>query len=132
MTNHKVDTCFKKRGYPPHWKHDGSINQYAVVPDTADAVQTEFHGDNKQMQGALAFTPDQHKALLDLLQGVSTSQHHNINHLTNQIESDTGIICTTHKSPSSGHFILDTVATDHVCHTRGLFSMHQNDQSHHN
>ncbi|XP_058732749.1 uncharacterized protein LOC131604318 [Vicia villosa] len=26
ITNHTIDTCFKKHGYPHHWKHEGAIN----------------------------------------------------------------------------------------------------------
>lgn len=62
MTNHTVDSCFKKYGYPPYWKQDGTINHYAVVPDKTNASQNDFNGDNDKVQGNFAFTPDQHKA----------------------------------------------------------------------
>jgi hypothetical protein len=29
MTNHVVDNCFKKHGYPPHWQQNGVVNNYA-------------------------------------------------------------------------------------------------------
>ncbi|XP_058726649.1 uncharacterized protein LOC131598016 [Vicia villosa] len=29
MTNHTIDTCFKKHGYPPNWKQDAVVNQCA-------------------------------------------------------------------------------------------------------
>jgi hypothetical protein len=26
MTNHTIDTCFKKHGYPPHMQQGGHVN----------------------------------------------------------------------------------------------------------
>lgn len=62
----------------------------------------------------LFFTPDQHKALIALLQGSSSSSAHNVNHLTTK-PSGTGIICTLPNLPKTKTSILDGGATYHVC-----------------
>lgn len=124
MTNHTVDSCFKKHGYTPHWKQIGTINHYVAIPDTKDASHNDSNEDSKQVQGNLAFTPDQHKALLALHQGTSSSafsQADNINHLITQVVNGSGIICIIHNSPKPANFILYTGVTDHVSHTKILF-----------
>ncbi|XP_058759582.1 uncharacterized protein LOC131632879 [Vicia villosa] len=63
MTNHTIDTCFKKHGYPPHWKQESSINLAQF--ELQDASQIESHGDKDPTQATLKFTLAQHKALLD-------------------------------------------------------------------
>lgn len=44
-----------------------------------------------------------------------------MNHMTTQIENDLGIICIIPNSPRPENFILDTGATNHVCHTQDSF-----------
>lgn len=59
MTNHTIDYCFKKNGFPPHWKQHGIINHYATIIDKVEESQTDFNRENEQVQGNLVFTPDQ-------------------------------------------------------------------------
>jgi len=68
----------------------------------------------------LVFTPEQHKALIALLQGSSSSSSHSVNHLTTQIPG-TGILCTLPNIPKIESFILDSGATDHVCFSQHFF-----------
>lgn len=120
-TNHRVDSCFKKHGFPPHWKQDGTINNYAATTEKEEESQVKFHEENEQDHGNLVFTPDQHKALLALLQGASSLQNHNINHLKTQLDIGLGIICIILNTHRPENFILDTDATNHVCYTRKFF-----------
>ncbi|KAK2359287.1 hypothetical protein QL285_084673 [Trifolium repens] len=120
MTNHTVDNCFKKHGYPPHWQQNGgSVNHV----NNDDEVQSEANEDlsNDQDSGSLMFTPEQHKALLALLQSSSSMSSHSINHFTSKSPLGTGIICTLPSSTNLESFILDTGATDHVCHCLQFF-----------
>jgi hypothetical protein len=120
MTNHTVDNCFKKHGYPPHWQQNsGTINNV----NNDEEVQSEANEDlsNDQDSGSLMFTPEQHKALLALLQGSSSMSSHSINHFTSKSHLGTGIICTFPSSTKIASFILDTGATDHVCHSLHFF-----------
>ncbi|GAU33267.1 hypothetical protein TSUD_279410 [Trifolium subterraneum] len=100
MTNHVVDDCFKKYGFPPHWQHNGAINNYASnqsSPASSYLLQVLMH-----------------KAILALLQGSSSATSHNVNQIITKPHKDTCIICTlpNHKTED---FILDSSATDHVC-----------------
>lgn len=36
ITNHIVESCFKKHGYTSHWKQDGTINQYATTSNKSE------------------------------------------------------------------------------------------------
>ena len=52
-TNHTVDTCYKKRGYPPNWGRGGG-NSYANVVDGDDVeskVQTASTSINEEGAG---------------------------------------------------------------------------------
>ncbi|GAU31060.1 hypothetical protein TSUD_214960 [Trifolium subterraneum] len=94
MTNHVVDECFKKHGFPPHMH------------------SKEDNGDKDTCK--LFFTPDQHKTLLALLQNSNNMSAHSMNHITSHPSSSTGILCTTPLiSKPNDSFILDTGATDH-------------------
>ncbi|GAU34265.1 hypothetical protein TSUD_365630 [Trifolium subterraneum] len=41
MTNHLVDNYFKKYGFPPHWQHNGAINNYASNHHVDEDYQQE-------------------------------------------------------------------------------------------
>ncbi|GAU23080.1 hypothetical protein TSUD_183800 [Trifolium subterraneum] len=119
MTNHVIDDCFKKYGYPPHWKQNGNDNGNAVVNNVSNGndedAQSEAPGyqQNEQTPGSLMLTPEQHQALLALLQGSSSMPSHSVNHITSNSHSNTGIVCTIPSNTKLESFILDTGATDH-------------------
>ncbi|XP_058756759.1 uncharacterized protein LOC131629981 [Vicia villosa] len=118
MTNHTIDTCFKKHGYPPNWKQEAMVNQCTGRSEDQSGDSSEVNASDSH---ALVFTPEQPKALLALLQGSSQVQSHSINHLTSHPDLNSGIICTFPNSFPSETFILDTGATDHVCFTKEFF-----------
>ncbi|PNY16454.1 flavonol sulfotransferase-like protein [Trifolium pratense] len=116
MTNHIVDDCFQKHGFPPHMQRRGAVNNCHTNGDEEDSKSmAAYEEDNEDLNsGKMYFTPDQHKALLALLQGSANMQHHSINHITSQPSSSTGTLCTIpFKSQADDTFILDTGATDH-------------------
>ncbi|MCI32283.1 hypothetical protein A2U01_0053496, partial [Trifolium medium] len=108
MTNHVVDNCFKKYGYPPHWQQNGVVNN--VAHNNEEEVQSEANEDfsNDQDSGSLMFTPEQHKALLALFQGSTSMPSHSINHITSKSQLGTCIVCTIPNSTKLESFILDT------------------------
>jgi hypothetical protein len=116
QTNHVVDTCWKKHGYPPHLQHLQEIGKVNNVNNIED--ETQSVGDVEEQvdsdSSKLFFTPEQHKALLAFLQGSNLLQSHNINHITSN-SNGAGILCTVPNLANFDHFILDTGATDHVC-----------------
>ncbi|KAK2437637.1 putative mitochondrial protein [Trifolium repens] len=122
QTNHNVDSCWKKHGYPPHMQNsqvNGAANNCVNSNgDEEDTHSVNFDEDNHDTEtGKFSFTAAQHKALLALLQGSNTLQSHSINHVT----TNTGILCTIPFSSKSNHFILNTGATDHICFDLNFF-----------
>jgi hypothetical protein len=121
QTNHVVDSCWKKHGYPPHLQHlqngNGTVNNIANGDDD-EAQSVHYEEDNIDSEaGKLFFTPAQHKALLALLQGSQALPSHSLNHVT----TNSGILCTIPSSSESDSFILDTGATDHICFSLKFF-----------
>ncbi|GAU13164.1 hypothetical protein TSUD_179070 [Trifolium subterraneum] len=88
QTNHVVDDCWKKYGYPPHMQHfhqDGAVNNCANTngdDDDTPTVNCEDDDNNDQETGNYSLTAAQHKALLALLQGSTSLSSHSINHVT--------------------------------------------------
>ncbi|GAU27901.1 hypothetical protein TSUD_159950 [Trifolium subterraneum] len=112
QTNHIVDDCWKKYGYPPHMQHlqtprtaNNCVNTNGEDGDTQQLNCDEDNVDSET--GKYSLTASQYKAFLALLQGSNTLSSHSINHVTTQ----TGILCTIPHSNNSEHFILDTVST---------------------
>ncbi|GAU42474.1 hypothetical protein TSUD_100860 [Trifolium subterraneum] len=115
MTNHIVDECFKKHGFPPHMQQRGMVNNCQTNTNEEDSKSIAYEEDNGDMDtGKLVFTPDQHKALLALLQNSSNVPIHSMNHIISQPSTSTGILCTIPLiSEPNDSFIIDTGATDH-------------------
>ncbi|GAU16205.1 hypothetical protein TSUD_298370 [Trifolium subterraneum] len=100
MTNHIVDECFKKLGFPPHMQQRGTVNNCHSNTIEEDSKSIVYEEDNGDMDtGKLSFTPDQHKALLALLQNSNNVSTHSMNHITSQPSTSTA------KSQSSSHQI---------------------------
>ncbi|CAJ2656660.1 unnamed protein product [Trifolium pratense] len=87
QTNHVVDNCWKKYGYPPHMQHlqqDGAVNNIANTDDDDDENPTVNHegNNNDHETSKFSLTAAQHKALTALLQGFTSMPSHSINHVT--------------------------------------------------
>ena len=121
-TGHLVDTCYKKHGYPLTNKpRGGNVNNVTAEDDLDDNCSVASSHKELREDSCLSFTPEQHKALLALLQQSASS--HSTNQITSipcQPQPYTGIIlaCPTTKPKS---WILDTGATDHVCNSISEF-----------
>jgi len=118
-SNHTVDTCFKKYGFPPHYQQENSINNCTNVSGNEEEQNSAHFEDDQNDSTAEKFslTSEQHKASLALLQNSSTLPSHSLNHITITPASRTGIICTIPILPKLDAFILDSGATYHVCHS---------------
>ena len=126
ISGHMVDTCYKKHGYPPHLHRGGAINQYSMddqeIEDNLQSLgQKEVSADGS----SVTFTPEQHKALISLLQQTSQASP---SHTTNQLVSfhkngNSGIFCATLHAYSSNinSWVLNSGATDHVCFSQTQF-----------
>jgi hypothetical protein len=117
-TGHTIDVCFKKNGYP---KKDAAVNNCNVDNSVVDGEDTDDTRSNfNSSPPALTFPPEQHNAILELLQQTS--------HAANQITSNkvqhtgnSGNICLVTSKGKVTRWVLDTDATDHVCHDVRLF-----------
>ncbi|MCH85748.1 flavonol sulfotransferase-like protein, partial [Trifolium medium] len=91
MTNHIVDDCFQKHGYPPHMQRGGAVNNCNNNGSEEDSKSIAYEEDNGDMDTSkLYFTPEQHKALLALLQNSATNvPSHSLNHVTSQPSTST-------------------------------------------
>lgn len=85
---------------------------------------------HRSSSSILGFTPDQHKALLNLLQNMKKS--HSINQITSMPGTNSAVgpsdndnsgnvICNISHNPKDENWILDTGATNHICHSLSKF-----------
>ncbi|CAJ2663822.1 uncharacterized protein LOC123885157 [Trifolium pratense] len=90
QTNHIIDNCWKKYGYPPHMQHlqhngnNGAVNNCVTGngdDDESHTVTCEEENVDSEA-GKLLLTSAQQKALLALLQGSQSLPSHSINHVT--------------------------------------------------
>ncbi|PNX89549.1 hypothetical protein L195_g045669 [Trifolium pratense] len=90
QTNHVIDNCCKKYGYPPHMQHlqhsgtNGTVNNFINANGDDDESHTitceEENVDSETRK--LLLTSAQQKALLALLQGSQSLPSHSNNHVT--------------------------------------------------
>ena len=134
FTNHTVDECYEKHGYPPGhklYKPQGSnINNINAVKEESDGIVLER---NQEAQSdEVELTSQQYKALMIVLQ--QQNSIHNNSHV-NQISGSNGssnihkgsvlsITCNVSKS-SPNEWIIDSGATDHVSAFSHLFSFYK-------
>lgn len=77
-----ADTCYMKHGYPPHLQRGGAVNNYfSEDREVEDDLKSLGPKEVPTDASSLSFTPEQHKALLTLLQNLPTSQSHATNQL---------------------------------------------------
>ncbi|GAU46710.1 hypothetical protein TSUD_287990 [Trifolium subterraneum] len=112
----------------------GTVNNFQSNGDEEDNKSIAYEEDNSELnKGNLYFTPEQHKAILTLLQGSSSVQSHSVNQITTQNPVKTGILCATPDLSNSPHdsssqkmigvaelnhgFFLDLQVTGHTPNT---------------
>ncbi|XP_028187581.1 uncharacterized protein LOC114374170 [Glycine soja] len=95
---HTVDVCYRKHGYPPGYKpYNGrtTVNNVVTMSDKFQEDQIQHH----EAQDFVRFSPEQHKALLALIQRPSTGS--TAPEQTKQVASISS--CTTDKPSTPGH-----------------------------
>ncbi|XP_019462903.1 PREDICTED: uncharacterized protein LOC109361821 [Lupinus angustifolius] len=70
---HTIDVCYKKHGFPPHYKFSSNVNNISssVDNDTTNTLTEEEH--------LIGFTPAQHKAILVILKEPTNHSNNQIN-----------------------------------------------------
>lgn len=130
-TGHMVEKYYKKHGYPPHYRR-GNAN-CAVISDDDQADDDSISmASQRSSSSSLGFTPDQHKALLNLLQNMNMEKSQCINQITTMpgpsnapgpsyAKNSGTVVCDVSHGPKVESWILDTGATNHICHTLSKF-----------
>jgi len=118
-SNHTVDTCFKKHGFPPHYQQESSNNCSNVSGNEEENNIAVFeHDQSNSTFEKCSFTYAQYKALLAFLQNSSTLQPHSLNDITTNNALGSWIICIIPSLPKYDTFILYIGATYHMCFSR--------------
>ncbi|XP_058777098.1 uncharacterized protein LOC131651452 [Vicia villosa] len=111
---HTIEVCFKKHGLPPYLKKS-QIAQVSTEDSTTDKPD-----DTDQCSNQSVLTVDQQRALLALLQQNDSSNSITVQHLQTSHSGMIPIIISNTKIGFSD-WLLDTGATDHVCHSLSMF-----------
>ncbi|KAI5432085.1 hypothetical protein KIW84_036007 [Lathyrus oleraceus] len=118
-TNHTVETCFLKHGYPPGFKGKGK-NQSSNTSN--QNVVASVHAGSDESQPSFGFTQDQYNNILALIQQSQlTPQANSISPspfgLNSHAYNDHG------KNPNL--WIFDTGATDHIAYDLASFESYK-------
>lgn len=110
-TNHTVETCFVKHGYPPGFKNKAKASQSS--PTDNSTSNNNFTGAWTSSAKSFGFTQEKYHIILGLLQQSKLNPHPTTNAI-----SSTPLSLTSKTSPSDGKpltmRICDTRATDHI------------------
>lgn len=129
-SGHTIDTCYKKHGYPPNY-FKNTVNNYSADDEIAsDDERSVISQKEVTDRTSVGLTPEQHKALMTLLQQSEIQPHHSTNQITTTFPSSSmnktsGNICAISKLHKSNCWILDTGATDHVCCSLSKFQTYK-------
>ncbi|MCH96371.1 flavonol sulfotransferase-like protein, partial [Trifolium medium] len=129
-TNHIVDNCFRKHGFPPGYRFKdgtvvGSRNQGQASANYVDADESDVKStmDNR----VATFSSEEYQALMALLRSNAKSAGEGpsqVNSITKRIASsynDKQGIVPNHLDT----WIIDSGATDHVCAALSLFTAYR-------
>ena len=133
-TNHTVDTCYKKHGYPPNWGRGGG-NSYANMVDAEDTESKINLGSaSKHDENAgVTLTKDQYQNLMTLLEksNLEVKCSANVVKGSNSIslfEGNSFLASFESKQKDRG-WIVDTGATHHTCHDLNWFTSYSEIES---
>ncbi|KAI5429254.1 hypothetical protein KIW84_034031 [Lathyrus oleraceus] len=128
-TNHTIDTCFIKHGYPPGFKHRSKGNvsgpqQSATINNASDnsASSTSGSASGVSANASYGLTQEQYNNILALL------QHSKIPSITNSV-STSPLVLNSFSSTANGKsltlWILDTGATYHISFNLSAFTSYK-------
>ncbi|XP_058775552.1 uncharacterized protein LOC131649812 [Vicia villosa] len=122
-TNHTIETCFIKHGYPPGFKGKGKSPNSASQSQFVTSIKVGQESSQQiPSQSLFGFTQEQYQNILELLQQSKT------NAKANSI-STSPFILNSHSHTDNGKnphlWILDTDATDHIAFDIEKFSSYK-------
>ncbi|KAI5392589.1 hypothetical protein KIW84_077112 [Lathyrus oleraceus] len=118
-TNHTIETCFLKHGYPPGFKGKGKLQN---ASSNSQSVSNVNAGSKVSQSGSpmsfFGFTQEEYNNIMELLQQSKTTPK------ANSI-STSPFVLNSHSPNNNGKnphlWILDTGATDHIGFNVALF-----------
>lgn len=126
-TNHIVDNCFEKIGYPPGYKTNKSKNSSSSsqANNTSNASALESTQQGSSAQSSFQFTQEMYQGILEALQQSKVGSQPKANSVTTSpfaLHSPSSN--PNGKNPSL--WILDTGATDHITFDLSSLTTYQN------
>lgn len=122
-SNHIVDTCYRKHGFPPNFGKNS-----AIVNNSSLEVHEEREDmyDSKSCKGSDSFgiTKEQYEQQVNLLQTQQSSSS-KVNHVTNHVTSGISRLSYALNQSSFGSWIVDYGASDHICSSIRVFDSYQ-------
>ncbi|GAU47169.1 hypothetical protein TSUD_28920 [Trifolium subterraneum] len=92
-TNHTVNDCFKKHGYPPHMQRNHSNRAAYMASGESNEANSAASDHGQSSQAATpSITPDQYQQLMSLLQSSSSANHALASTSSKQVNSSTSVI----------------------------------------
>ena len=119
-TNHTVDTCYRKHGFPPNFGKNSAMANHSSL---------EMHEERDDLDGSKSvrgtesygFTKDQYEQLVNLLQTSSSAAQVN---LVPHVTSGTTKLAYALNSSNIGAWIIDSGASHHICSFLSIFDSH--------
>jgi hypothetical protein len=90
-TNHTINDCFKKHGYPPHMQRNNRAAYMASGDSNDIGPEASEHGESSQASSAPSITPDQYQQLMSLLQHSSVSNHASASTSSSKVNSSKSV-----------------------------------------
>jgi transposase InsO family protein len=125
-TNHTVDTCYQKHGFPPFIKPKSSAN--ASIHEASDEKPMNNVAEASSSSSSAGITQEQYTHLVSLLQqsnlNASASTPVSSNHVTSHPSTSAGIntISSNSLHVINPIWLIDSGANEHICSSLQFFS----------
>jgi hypothetical protein len=125
-TNHTIETCWLKHGYPPGYKNKGK--NFSQSSHTVAVVDSSTQPDSLSFNAAtppFGLTQDQYNGILSIFQQSKSQSTPAVNSVSTTTPLALHSQSSTGNGKSPNFWILDTGATDHITYDIRLFSTHR-------
>jgi len=131
-SNHTIETCYKKHGYPPNWGRGGG-NSYGSGSASANMMESEEFDsksastDSKNDEGGMMFTRDQYQNLMALIDknNIDAKGSANMMKAVSSVANIGGNFYEHSKNYDDTSWIVDIGATHHTCYDINWFTTYR-------